>query len=87
MLLVARASPRTVTACTRFVGVVLLPLRLPDSEPAARMPTFSFTARAAVLCLTVLLVVLLTCQTIRTPSTLITPTHYARSRPCVLETP
>jgi len=37
--------------------------------------------------LTVLFVVLLTCQVIRTPSTLNAPTHYTRSNPCVLETP
>jgi len=37
--------------------------------------------------LTVLLVGLLTCQTIHTPSTLNAPTHYTRSSPCVLETP
>ena len=36
---------------------------------------------------TVMLVGLLTCQAIRTPSTLNAPTHYTRSRPCVLETP
>jgi len=51
------------------------------------MPTCLFPARAAALRLTVLLVGLLTCQAIRTPSTLNAPTHYARNSPCVLETP
>ena len=88
-LLAARASLRTVAACTRFAGVALLALRLPGSEPAACMQTCSSPARATVLRLTVLLVGLLTCQAIRTPSTprLIAPTHYTRSSPCVLETP
>ena len=49
-----------------------------------RMP---IPARAAAMRLTALLVKLLTCQAIRTPSTLNAPTHYTRSRPCVLETP
>ena len=44
-------------------------------------------ARAAAMRLTALLVGLLTCQAIRTTSTLNAPTHYTRSRPCVLETP
>ena len=44
-------------------------------------------ARAAAMRLTALLVDLLTCQAIRTPSTLNAPTHDTRSRPCVLETP
>jgi len=44
-------------------------------------------ARAAAMRLTVLVVGLLTCQAIRTPRTLNVPTHYTRSRPCVLETP
>ena len=43
--------------------------------------------RAAAMRFTVLLVGLLTCQTIRTPGTLNAPTHYTRSSLCVLETP
>ena len=77
------APPRTVAACTLFAGVALLALRLPGSEPAARMLICSFAARTAAMRLTVLLVGLLTC----TPSTLNAPTRYTRSSPCVLETP
>ena len=51
------------------------------------MLTCLFPECATILCLTVLLVGLLTCHSIRTPSTLSTPTHYARSSPFVLETP
>ena len=53
-------------------------------KKGARMP---IPARAAAMRLTALLVGLLTCQPIRTPSTLNAPTHYTHSRPCVLETP
>ena len=74
----------------------MLAPRLPCSEPGARIPTCSFPSRAAALLvprhirnslrLTVLLVGLLTCQAIRTSSTLNAPTHYMRSSPCVLGT-
>ena len=87
----------TVAACTRIAGVALLAPRLPRSEPGVRMPICWFPARAAAflvpkqmqhpLCLTVLLAGLFTCHAIRTSSTLHAPTHYTRSRPCVLDTP
>ena len=61
------------------------------------MPICWFPARAAAflmpkqmqhpLCLAVLLAGLFTCHSIRTSSTLHAPTHYTRSRPCVLDTP
>ena len=70
--------------CTRIASVALLAPRLPWSEPGARMP---IPTRAAAMRLTVMLVGLLKCQAIRTPSTLNAPTHYTRSSPCVLETP
>ena len=60
------------------------------------MPNYSFPAHAPTLLvprqirhmlrLTVLLAGLFICQSLCTPSTLYAPTHYTRSRPCVLDT-
>ena len=78
------SAPQQLYLHCRIANITLLPPRLSCSEPGVRM---LIPARAAAMRLTALFVGLLAYQAIRTPNTLNEPTHYTRSRPCVLETP